>query len=127
MIVYHNNRPVKKVPKKYLQIPNLTDHLEDFEYLRLSDVERDTLDRELFRLAAENFLMLLSLTDPLAFEQVKDACPLCAGKIKDANNELCTVLKMSNNMTIRCDDSLYSISPEKFRPAKQKTTQLKCF
>ena len=127
MIIYHNNRPIKKVPKKYLKIQNLTEHFEDFEYLRLSEVERTPLDRELFRIEAENFLMYLSLTDPLAFEQVKDAKPICAGKIKDANNELCTVLKMSNNMTICCDDSLYSISPEKFRPAKQKITQLKCF
>lgn len=109
MIIYHNNRPIKKVHRKYLQIENLTDHLEDFDYLRLSDAERNTLDRELFRLAAENFLMLLSLTDPLVFEQVKDARPVCAGKIKDADNQLCTVLKMSNNVTLRCDDSLYAI------------------
>ncbi|OFX52420.1 MAG: hypothetical protein A2066_21740 [Bacteroidetes bacterium GWB2_41_8] len=128
MIIYHNNRPIKKVPKKYLPIlPVIAYHIEDFEHLRLSDIERNSLDNELFRRAAENFLMLLSLTDPLVFEQVKDAKPICAGKIKDANNELCTVLKMSNNMTICCDDSLYSISPEKFRPAKQKITQLKCF
>lgn len=127
MIIHHNARPIKKVPRKYIRIPNITDHLEDENCIRLTEVERESLDQELFRLEAENFLMYLSLTDPVVFAKIKDARPLLAGKIKDPDGDVCTVLKMSNNITVRCDDSLYAISPEKFRPINEKSTQLKCF
>lgn len=128
MIIYHNNRPIKNIPKKYLPIlPVITDHLEDEDCIRLTEAERELLDQELFRREAENFLMYLSITDPLAFEKVKNAKPVMAGKIKDANGELCTVLTMSNGLQVRCDDKLYTTSPIKFRPIKQNVEQLKCF
>ena len=126
MIIHHNLRPLKLIPKKYIRIKNITDHLEDESCIRLTEVERESLDKELFRLEAENFLMLLSLTDPLTFERVKNAKPEMAGKIKDADGELCTVLVMSNNLQVRCDETLYSLSPIKFRPAKENVEQLKC-
>lgn len=113
MIIHHNSNPIKLVPKKYKRIPNITDFLEDFEYIRLSNVERASLDNELFRLEAENFLMYLNFTDPLVFERVKDAKPMAAGKIKDADGENCTVLVMSNNLHVRCDEPLYTLSPIK--------------
>jgi len=126
MIIHHNFRPVKLIPKKYLRIQNLTDHLEDFENIRLSETERNTLDQELFRLEAENFLMYLNFSDPLVFEKVKDAKPVMAGKTKDADGEISTVLVMSNNLQVRCDETLYTLSPVKFSPAKENVEQLKC-
>lgn len=113
MIITHNYIPIKLVPKKYIRITNITDFLEDFEYIRLSEVERNSLDQELFRLEAENFLMYLNFSDPLVFERVKDARPVAAGKIKDADGENCTVLVMSNNLHVRCNETLYSLSPVK--------------
>ncbi|HET6558093.1 MAG TPA: hypothetical protein VFG54_12310 [Prolixibacteraceae bacterium] len=127
MILHHNNRPIKLIPKKYLRIQNIADHLEDFDYIRLSDVERQSLDQELFRLEAENFLMFLSFSDQLAFETIKDAKPVSAGKIKDADGESCTILKMSNGISIRCDEKLASLSPIKFKPAKENVEQLTIF
>ncbi|MDP2060916.1 MAG: hypothetical protein Q8J97_14330 [Flavobacteriaceae bacterium] len=126
MIINHNSRPIKLIPKKYLRIQNLTDHLEDFENIRLSETERNTLDQELFRLEAENFLMYLNFSDPLVFEKVKDEKPVMAGKTKDADGEISTVLVMSNNLQVRCDELLYTLSPIKFRPAKENVEQLKC-
>lgn len=113
MIIYHKLQPIKLVPKKYNRITNITDFLEDFEYKRLREIERKSLDSELFRLEAENFLMYLSFSDPLVFERVKDASPVAAGKIKDADGENCTVLVMSNNLHVRCDEPLYTLSPIK--------------
>lgn len=126
MIIHHNSRPLKLIPAKYIRITNITDFLEDENYIRLTEVERNSLDQELFRLEAENFLMYLSFTDPLVFEKVKNAKPIMAGKSKDADGELCTVLVMSNNLHVRCDETLYSLSPRKFKPAKENIEQLKC-
>lgn len=126
MIIKHNDRPVKQVPKKYKKIKNITDFLEDEDYIRLTAVERKSLDKELFRLEAENFLMYLNFSDPLTFERVKDAAPVSAGKIKDAEGDTCTVLVMSNGLQVRCDETLYSISPIKFKPAKENVEQLRC-
>lgn len=113
MIYHHNSIPLKLVPKKYRRIKNITDFFEDFEHIRLSKVERNSLDLELFRLEAENFLMYLNFSDPLVFERVKDAKPVAAGRIKDADGENCTVLLMSNNLHVRCEEPLYTLSPVK--------------
>lgn len=126
MILEHNSRPLKLIPKKYIRIKNITDHLEDESCIRLTDVERESLDQELFRLEAENFLMLLALTDPLVFDKLKNSKPVMAGKINDATGKICTVLVMSNNLQVRCDEILYTLSPIKFRPAKENIEQLKC-
>lgn len=127
MIVTHNSRKVKLVPVKYQQIQNITDHLEDFEHIRLSEQERESLDQELFRLAAENFLMLIAFKEPLVFEQVKDFRPLAAEQVK-AGDEITYLLIMSNNMRIRCDEPVYSLSPVKIKStAPPKVEQLTLF
>lgn len=123
----YNNRLVKRMPEKYKPIQNIESHLEEFDYIRLSQVERKILDKELFRLEAENFLMFLSFDNPLAFEKIKDANPVSAGKVKDADGETCTVLKMSNGISIRCDEKLASLSPIKFKPAIENVEQLTIF
>lgn len=127
MILLHNSRPLKLIPKKYAKIANITDHLEDESCIRLTEAERESLDQELFRLEAENFLMYLSFDEPLVFEKVKDAKPVAAGKVKDADGETCSVLLMSNGLHIRCQETLCTISPIKFRPAKENVKQLECF
>ena len=128
MIITHNDRPIKLIPKKYQQITNITDHLEDFEFIRLSDIERKALDQELFRLESENFLMYLNFSDPLVFEQVKDAKPVGAGKVKDADGQTITVLVMSNNLHVRCEEHIYTLSPVKINSIpKSSVVQLKCF
>jgi len=59
MMIYHNDRPLKLIPEKYIKIPDITDYLEDFENIRLDEIERKHLDMRLFTLAVENFMMLL--------------------------------------------------------------------
>ena len=127
MKITYNNRLLKRIPEKYGTIRDITDHLMDFDYIRLSQTERKILDKVLFIQKAETFLMYLSLLEPIVYEQVKDAKPISAGKIKDANGETCSILKMSNGISIRCDEVLCSLSPIKFKPAKENVSQLTIF
>ena len=113
MILYHNNRPMKLIPKKYIKIPDITDYLEDFENLRLDEVERKHLDMRLFTLAAENFIMLLYLSEPLVYAQIENAKPVSASRIKYTDGTVEYMLVMSNNLTVRCELELYSLSPVK--------------
>lgn len=127
MILTHNSRKIKRIPAKYRQIQNITDFLEDEHHIRLSDEERESLDYELFRLAAENFLMLIAFKEPLVFEQVKDFRPLAAERVK-AGDEITYLLIMSNNMKLRCDESIFQLSPDKIKSvAPPKIEQLQLF
>lgn len=138
MIIHYNSRPLKLVPKKYSSIPDITDHLEDFDFIRLTNIERKALDHELFRIEAESFLMYLSLLEPLVYELVENAKPVSASKIGEMSGETYTVLTMSNGMSVRCDESVFRISPVKYRLRyanslsniafqQSNMTQLKCF
>jgi len=127
MDVTYNTRKVKLVPLKYQRIENITDHLEDFDHIRLSEQERESLDYELFRLEAENFLMLIAFKEPLVFEQVKDCRPMAAERVK-AGGDITYLLIMSNNMRILCDESIFTISPVKIKStAAPKIEQLQLF
>jgi len=109
-IIYHD-RLIKKIPKKYAVIKDITDHLLDFEYIRLSEDERNLLDQALFLQEAESFLMYLSLLEEPAYEQIKDATPTAASKVKSADGTFYTTLIMSNGISVRCDEHLYYLSP----------------
>lgn len=138
MIITYKSKPIKLVPKKYSLIPDITDYLEDFENIRLSNVERKHLDMALFVKEAESFLMYLSLLEPLVYEQIENAKPVSASKIGEMSGETYTVLTMSNGMSVRCDESVFRLSPVKYRRRyanslanialqQSDVTQLKCF
>lgn len=127
MIIYHNARPLKLIPKKYSNIPDITDYLEDFENLRLDEIERRHLDMRLFTLAVENFMMLLYLSEPLVYEQIEKAKPISAARARNNEGLIEYRLVMSNNLSVLCDYEIYSLSPVKAKLPKQKVEQLKCF
>lgn len=127
MILHHNGRPLKLIPKKYSSIPDITDYLEDFENIRLDEIERKHLDMRLFTLAVENFMMLLYLSEPLVYEQIEKAKPVSASRVKTAEGTIEYLLLMSNNLTVRCDLDIYSLSPVKTKFAKENVEQLKIF
>lgn len=127
MIIYHNDRPLKLIPKKYSAIPDITDYLEDFENIRLDEIERLNLDRRLFTLAAENFMMLLYLSEPLVYEQIKNAKPVSAARVRNTDFQIEYRLVMSNGLSVVCDLEIYSLSPVKTKLAKQNIEQLKIF
>jgi len=127
MIIYHNERPLKLIPKKYINIPDITDYLEDFENLRLDEIERKHLDMRLFTLAVENFMMLLYMTEPLVFAEIENAKPLSASRVKYTDGVVEYMLIMSNNLSVRCELEIYSLSPLKTSRTNVANKQLKCF
>lgn len=127
MIIYHNSRPLKLIPKKYSNIPDITDYLEDFENIRLNEIERKHLDMRLFTLAVENFMMLLYLSEPLVFAQVENTKPISASRVKYTDGQVEYMLVMSNNLSLRCDLDIYSLSPVKTSRTNVANEQLKCF
>jgi hypothetical protein len=113
MILTHNNREIKLIPRKYDGIENITDYLEDFEHKRLTEAERDNLNNRLFRQAAEIFLADLEKSEKLVHEQVKDAWPILSIKVKTSDDQTYYAIKMSNNISVRCEEALYRMSPVK--------------
>jgi hypothetical protein len=127
MLIYHNDRPLKLIPKKYINIPDITDYLEDFENIRLDEIERKNLDMRLFTLAVENFMMLLYMTEPLVFAQIENTKPVAASRVKYTDGIVEYMLIMSNNLSVRCELEIYSLSPVKTSRTNVANKQLKCF
>jgi len=127
MIIYHNDRPLKLIPKKYSKIPDIIDYLEDFENIRLDAIERKHLDMRLFTLAVENFMMFLYMTEPLVFAQIENVSPVAASRVKYTDGQVEYMLIMSNNLSVRCELEIYSLSPVKTSRTNVKSEQLKCF
>lgn len=127
MIIYHNDRPLKLIPKKYIKIENIIDYLEDFENIRLDEIERKHLDMRLFTMAVENFMMLLYLSEPLVYEQIKNAKPVSASRVRNNEGLIEYRLVMSNNLSVLCDYDIYSLAPVKSKLPKQQVKQLRCF
>ena len=127
MIIYHNERPLKLIPKKYITIPDITDYLEDFENIRLDKIERKHLDMRLFTLAIENFMMLLYMTEPLVYAEIENARPVSASRVKYTDGVVEYMLLMSNNLSVRCELEIYSLSPVKTSRTNVANKQLKCF
>lgn len=111
MILKHNDRPIKLIPLKYQVIENITDYLEDFSYIRLSKIERESLDSAMFRQAADKFLEKLEENNKLAHEQVKKAFPMLALRVETSDGQRYYALKMSNGISVRCDEQLYRLAP----------------
>ena len=127
MDIIHNNRLLKRIPEKFSKIRNITDHLMDFEYIRLSKAERNILDKALFLQEAESFVMYLGLTEPLAFDHVKNASPVHTAQVLDPEGNIYPVLVMSNNRTVRCEETLYNLCPDKRPLLRSNEKQLSIF
>ena len=126
-MIYHNDRPLKLIPKKYIKIPDITNYLEDFENIRLDEIERKHLDMRLFTLAVENFMMLLYMTEPLVYAEIENAKPISASRVKYTDGVVEYMLIMSNNLSVRCELEIYSLSPVKTSRTNVANKQLKCF
>lgn len=113
MILTHNDRQIKLIPRKYEDIENITDYLEDFEHKRLTEVERATLEKQMFPHHASKLLKKLIADKKLDPSSVKDAIPVSTIKVLTSDNQIYYVIYMSNKVSVCCDESLYLMSPEK--------------
>lgn len=115
MIIYYRDRPLKLIPRKYDAIIGLTDHLEDFDHIRLSDNERQNLDMALFRQQAQSFIKSLADREPLVYEQIHSARPVMVHQVTTNDGQIYYSLKMSNGISVRCTRILFDLSPTKGR------------
>lgn len=113
MLLSYKNRKIKLIPVKYRHISNITDYLEDFDHLRLSDDERKSLEHALFVQAASGFIASLAQNEHLVHEHVGNAHPVYAVKADTSDGQTYYALKMSNNVSVRCSEDIYRMSPIK--------------
>lgn len=111
MKVTYKNRMIKLIPRKYKAIENITDHLEDFDHLRLTEDERETLDYALFAQEAAKFIEELKEKEKLVYEICCNTKPASTVKVITSDDQVYYALRMSNNLSIRCDEALYRLSP----------------
>ena len=114
MKLIHNNQYLKILPKKFLDIKNIVDFLEDESVKRLTPIERNNLKKALFQQrVSQTLLSYLSQHEPLILEQVGEAKPMIAYKVSTNDGQLYYVLKFDNNVTVRCSEIIYRMSPNR--------------
>lgn len=111
MKIKHNNQVIKLIPAKFNVIENITDYLEDFEHKRLTEGERETLDYALFAQEASKFIEELKEKEKLVYEFCCNTKPASTMKVITSDEQVYYALRMSNNLSIRCDEALYRLSP----------------
>ncbi len=111
MKIYHNKRHIKTVPKKFNNISNITDHLEDFENKRLTENERNYLNTELTKLILNEFSDKKKKSYKLK-QILKDAHPETAIEITTREKKY-WVIKFTNGAEILCSHKLFNQSPQK--------------
>ena len=121
MIVTHKKRLIKRLPDKYCVIDNITDHLEDFEHIRLTDAERKHLDNALFMEYYSRLINYLTEDDQELYEKVKDSLPMYAVKFKANDQRTIFIIRTDNNILLKCYKQLYELCPNKRKNATQLT------
>lgn len=121
MIVTHKKRLIKRMRDKYIVIDNITDYLEDFEHIRLTDVERKHLDNALFMEYYSRLMNLLKEDDQELYEKVKDSRPMYAVKFKANGQRTIFIIRTDNNISLKCSKQLYDLCPNKRKNATQLT------
>lgn len=111
MKFYKNGKYVKLIPKKFQEIPNLGDLLEDFDCKRLTSSERKALERALLRKHLDDFINGL-LEDPRIEPYIKRSKPLAVLNIKTRISNY-TSVRFDNDMEVECPNELYLTSPIK--------------
>lgn len=105
-----NGNKVKLIPKRYEEIPDVDAYIDDFEHIRLSDEERELLDRILLGVRLEKFTNKMK-DNYIYRDKIGDSYPDTAVKIVTRNNGAYHVVRYSNKTELRCDSSLLSQLP----------------
>ena len=108
MYIFDNNRnKVKLIPNRYSEIPDVDAYIDDLEHIRLSDEERELLDRLLLGVRLEKFTAKLK-ENYIYRDRLKDAYPEKAVKIVKRDGVSYHVVRFNNKLEFRCDASLLS-------------------
>ncbi|WP_297095539.1 hypothetical protein [uncultured Draconibacterium sp.] len=116
MELHYKGRYLKLIPRKFFEIENITDYLEDEFDKRLTDTERENLSAALFQQRVErSFLSGLKEREPLVAEQIEGAKPIITYRVITNDGQRYYVLKLDNGRSVRCSEAVYRISPNKGR------------
>lgn len=111
MYIYDNSgNKVKMIPKRYEEIPDVGAYIEDLEHMRLSDEERELLDRILLGIRLEKFTDKLK-ENYIYRDRIGNAYPEKAVKVTKRDGASYHVVRYSNKMEFKCDASLLSQLP----------------
>lgn len=105
-----NGNKVKLIPKRYTEIPDVDAYIDDFEHLRLTEEERELLDRILLGVRLEKFTEKKK-ADYIFRDQIGDAYPEKAVRIMKRSGDSYCVVRYSNKVEFKCEPSLLSQLP----------------
>lgn len=111
MKVYYQNRHVKTIPERFAAIPDICDHFEDLDSIRLTRHERSLLAAELCR---EEIETLKKSQKPAIYELVKNDKPVAAVVVCTKHSTY-QVIKFSSGVELKCSDQLFKDFPVKYR------------
>jgi hypothetical protein len=101
---------VKLIPARYKEIPDVDCYIEDFEHKRLSEEERELLDRILLGIRLEKFTKQKK-ENYIYRDQIGDAYPEKAIKVIKRTGEHYYVIRYSNKKEFRCEADILSNLP----------------
>lgn len=95
---------IKTVPKRYEEIPEFENYLDDFDHVRLSEEERELLDKILFGIRAEQFTLDMK-KNYLYRDQIKDSYAESVKKVVTKHNHY-HIIVYSNGLELKCSSEL---------------------
>lgn len=106
----NNGNKIKLIPKRYEEIPDVDAYIDDFDHMRLSEEERELLDRILLGIRLEKFTNEMK-ANYIYRDRIADSYPDVAVKIQTRNNGSYHVVRYSNKVELRCNSKLLSQLP----------------
>ena len=111
MKLFHKKRYLKLIPEKFSSIENVTDYLDDPEHKRLTESEREALNRELLSRHLEAYICRQKKDIHLKRFMGKTE-PVTVLRIETRSHHY-HAIKMANGTELKCPAELYRISPLK--------------
>ncbi len=111
MKLLYNKKHIKTIPKKFSEIEDVHELLDDFEYKRLTETERLVMNKRLLSKQVAYFLENKKKQGKLK-SFIKDSHPVKVLRIETRDVHYYTI-KMANGTELKCPAELYRISPLK--------------
>lgn len=99
------------IPAEFGSIENITDYLEDFDHIRLSNDERESLNQALFPNAVCQLLRKIKGDKDVAEKHIENIEHIYAVKVETSDGQTYFALKINNDLSVRCDEKLFNKSP----------------
>ena len=101
----------KNIPKRYVEIENIEDYIDDLHCSRLSETERHNLNTQLMKFKMAEAIAEINKI-PSIRELIQTSEPAKALRIK-TRNDTYYVLRFANGNEVRCMPSQFKACPVK--------------